>query len=499
MIQVLAPKMPRGWSLVWLWLALATAMTSSVPAQDGRPVPNPDAAKAAADAKPPDEAPPAANGDKPARPPQEIFQDPRSKQALAIFNPLPYPSPSLRVMGNPNDRDTIRNMAAGSIAPNPDLIKRYVEYFAAELSKKDNLNAFINPQPNTPANAVRAIDRAVTDLITPITVAQANNNPGNFLGIYARQLFDSSFIKLLDNNLIARIEAVIVLGMVGSSVPKDLDLYINQINNPDQVMWVKQWAARGLTAATKDGKAVLDATKTTQAVEALTKFLAGDAKTMPWPVQMRALEAMASLRTAVSTTSRGRIDAASVVMPYLIDPEGRPEVRAWAARALGWMTVPTTVRGYNFALLGDAIGRLAADLGDRIVAEYDRNADDFTNRSDEAALLTGFLLFQTFGAIGGEPGVKEAGLPQMTHPDARAQSSYFKELSDRIQAEAKQAVDLLRSGGADQKGQRDKLAERVKELREFLATKPPKDRRLVPPDGPEFPAPPAQVAGAKAP
>ena len=501
MIQVLAPKMPRGWSWVWLPIAMAALMTSSALAQVGGGAPKAAPAKAA-DKPAGDEPPSAITKDfKLRRPPQEIYPDPLSKQAIGVFNPLPYPSPPLKTMGTPNDRATVQTMASGGFAPNAELIRRYIEHYAAELSKRENLNAFISPPPNLTQSTARAIEKAVSDLLNPITIARANVNANStkFLETYTRQLFDSSFVKLLDNNLISRIDAMIVLGMVGSGNSKDLDVYIAQINKPDQVMWVKQWASHGITNATDDGKKTLDATRTIQAVEALTKFLDGDAKAMPWPVQMRALEAIGSLRMAVNNTSRGRIDAASAVMPYLLDPEARPEVRAWAAHALGFMNVPTGVKPYNFPLLADAIGRAAADLGDRVVAEYDQDPAGFAdpNRRDEAAGLTSLLLFQVYGGLAGEPGARESGLLQMNHPNASAISSYLKELSNNVQAEAKQAVELLRSGGGDAlKAQRDKLAASISELRAFLASKPPKDRRLVP-EGPEFA--PRVAAGAPGP
>lgn len=486
MIQVLAPRLPRGWSWVWLPLAMAALMTSNVRAQDN--------AQPKANA----EEPPAEAADAQEPPAFEVYPDELSKKAIQVFNPLTFAGPPLKLVGNPNDRSTVANMASGSVAPDARLLRRYVEYYASELSKRDNLNAFINPDPKISQNTARAIERAVFDLTEPIRIARANNNPGNFLGVYARQLFDSSFVKLLDNNLIARIDAMIVLGMVGSADNRDLDFYVAQINKPDQVMWVKQWAARGLTNAAQGGKKVLEASRTILAVEALSKFLSTDARTMPWPVQMRALEALGSLRTGVSVTPRGRTDAASVAMQYLADPEMKPEVRAWAAWALGMMKVSGGVTPYNFPLLADSIGRLAADLGDRIVAEYDRNADNFFQKSDEAALLTGILLFQVYAALGGEEGVNDSGLLRSDHPDASKAKSYLNNLDEKVKPVAQQAVAFLRSGGMDLKSQRDKLAANVAALKAFLAANPPKDRTLVP-GGPAFPPSAPRVAGAPKP
>jgi hypothetical protein len=505
MIQVLAPRMSRGWSWVWLPLAMAALMTSTSPAQTGGARPNPAADKAKADEKAAPkqaaEAPAAAVAadEKPPTPPIEIYPDPLSKKAIEVFSPLTYVGPPLKLVGADNVLSQVQNMASGATAPDANKLKNYVEYFAAELSKRENLNAFINPTGTVPQSTARAIERAVNALIAPIPIARANNNPNNFLGIYARQLFDSSFVKLLENNLIARMDAMIVLGMVGSVANKDLDVYIGQISKPDQVMWVKQWAARGLTNAIQGAGGVerIDAAKAVQAVEALTKFLANDARTMPWPVQMRALEALGSLRSAVTNSLRGRTDAASVAMQYLVDTEIRPEVRSWAAWALGMMKYPPNENPINFPLLGDAIGRLAADLGDRIVAEYDEHAEHFARNSDEAALLTGFLLFQDYAALAGDERVKESGLIRSPHPSAAAAKSYLTGLDEKVKSVAKHAVELLRAGGVNQKAERDKLATQVADLKAYLDSKPPKDRTLIP-NGPAFPAPVPQVAGARA-
>lgn len=485
MIQVLAPRVPRGWSRVWLPVAIATLVTASAWAQaPGGSDPKAEPAKQAKGEPKPDAKP--AGGEaaevanlKPTAVVQELYPDPQSKQAVQIFNPLPYPNPPLKMVGTPNDRQTVLSMAAGNLGVNPDLLRRYIDFYAAELTKKDNLNLFLNRPDNANPTNAKAIERAVDDLVQPLLISRANNQP-NFTTAYTRQLFESSLPKLLDNNLISRLDAMIVLATAASRVPKDLDLYITQIGNANQVMWVRQWAAHAITLATNDGRFTLEASKRDQALEALAKFLGGDAKAMPWLVQFRALEAVGSLRVAINVTSRSRVDAASVVMPYLTDTAMRPEVRAYAARALGWMAVPDNVRGYNFALIGDAIGQLAADLGDRIVAEYNSSGAPFSGRFEQAKLYTSLLIFQVNLAINGDPTVKDSGLAQMTHPEARAQSAYFRGLSEKIQAEIVTAYELVRAPGVNiEQTLRDKLVGQVKDLRAFLASKPPKDRNLV--------------------
>src|SRR5262249_54573081 len=50
----------------------------------------------------------------------------------------------------------------------------------------------------------------------------------------------------------------------------------------------------------------------------------------------------------------------------LSDPEKKYEVRSEAARALGVMAIPASVRKYNYPLIAHSVGMLAADLGTQI-------------------------------------------------------------------------------------------------------------------------------------
>ncbi len=51
--------------------------------------------------------------------------------------------------------------------------------------------------------------------------------------------------QLLKNQLFARLEAIIVLAETGSS--EAIDVYINALKDPEQTVWVKLWAAKGIT------------------------------------------------------------------------------------------------------------------------------------------------------------------------------------------------------------------------------------------------------------
>jgi hypothetical protein len=499
MIQSLAPRMPRGFS--WAWIAIvAIAWTpSSLPAQtppapsgdakprpeDDKPVPKDD--KPATKDEPDDEAPVA-----------EVFLDPNAKRTLAIFSPLVYKGPAIKVGNPPDDRSKVQRMASKEVNLDVDFLKRYVEFFAVELSRRDYLNALLNPPPGQKVNAPesRGLEQAVDALTKPIIDARAQQ-PMNrdFLNVYTRILFESPLPKLLENNYLTRIDAMIVLGMVGGTTSPALDLYISQLKKPDQVIWVKLWAARGLSNAAQNGAVDLDASKANQGAEALLVFLDSDPK-LPWPAQLRALEALGSLRVATANLPKGKIDVASVAMRYLVDSGARPEVRAWAAWALGMLKIPSGLSPFNFALIGHEIGELTADIGDQIVKDFDNDPANFDREKDLAQHLTGLLLFQVYPALIGQEGVRDSGLLHMPHPNAGTARPFLAKIDDKVKAVTRECYELLRAGGAGNKAKRNDLDGKLADLKGFLVQSLPKDRHLVP-GGPEFnPAAAEQVAGA---
>ena len=87
---------------------------------------------------------------------------------------------------------------------------------------------------------------------------------------------------------------------------------------------------------------------------------------LPWPLQLRALEALAYLRHGYLPTQTQKVHMASSAMRYLADPGAKLEVRAEAARALGQMQIGSAVSKYNFPLVAYAAGQLATDLGSEI-------------------------------------------------------------------------------------------------------------------------------------
>src|SRR5262249_13778028 len=71
---------------------------------------------------------------------------------------------------------------------------------------------------------------------------------------------------------------------------------------------------------------------------------------LPWPIQLRGLEAMGWLRQGALPTDPSRAHMANSAMGFLADTEAKLEVRSEAARALGLMQVNAVPR-YNFRLV----------------------------------------------------------------------------------------------------------------------------------------------------
>ncbi len=477
MIQAFAPRLPRGCS--WVMLVIL-GLSCLEPTAWGQSDPQP-APVAAPVAKPDDEARTAKK--------LQRFMDPNAKKTLSIFDPLFYRGKEFKTEGAGNDRSKMLNIASGAENEDPAFIREYVNYFTAQLSSRDNINALLglpaNLSPTAPA--ARGMERAVDALTRPLIDARANRKT-TFLANYSKALFDSALPKLMTNNYFSRINAAIVLGMAGGKTPPALDFYANQLKTADQVIWVKMWAARGYTNASENGRRPIEFGKAINGAEALVEFLNSDPK-LPYFVQFRALEALGALRVGVVRNASTNLDAASVIAGYLADPSAHPETRAYAAWALGMVKVPPQVTPYNLSLAGNEIGELAADLGQLIVAEYDAHAERFAQEQDDANSLTALLLFQVVPAVIGEEGMPDSGLLKANHPDAAAAKPFLTKLDDKVRGLTREAYELLRIDTANQKNKRNSLEARVTELRAFLNTNQPTDRHLVP-NGPLFAAGP---------
>ncbi len=336
----------------------------------------------------------------------EVFEDPRAK---ALLNPKAFKEfPDTKPKLTQTDFSAVRNMAANVVGVNRDLLSRFIDQMAADLSKHDYIKAVVDPDPKMPpgAPAVRGIEVASQKLIELINIAQDKKNAG-FLAQFEPLLF-TKLTPLLEGHLLSRVQAAIVLA--SAATPGQVDLFVKQIGDPKQVVWVKHWSATGLTNATAKGQVTLAVDKATGAAAALLGFLEKEPGT-PWPVKLRVLQALGSLRLSSTTAPASKPDVAGYAFNVLTDPGAKPDLRAWAAWCLGMLTVPGG-QPYNYKLAAYQVGRLAVDIGDRIVADYDQRAAKFakSGQSDYARHLTGLLLYQVYPAVAGEDDVANSGL-----------------------------------------------------------------------------------------
>lgn len=533
MIQALAPGLQRGCSWAWLLPTLALLVPAAASAQDEKAktkdaaASKPDAkkeaskkasapagkadaapgatdaakkgatpAKGAAPAAPAADAEPALEPDAPRTGTVEVFKDPKAVAALEVFKTVP----GLRRL-NSGDVSQVKAMAANQANVDRDVIQRYVDGQALELTDRANINGLINPPKDLKptAKAARGIRDASEALIDPIATARLAKNDA-FLRAY-NQCLVATMPKLLDLNLVTRVEAMIVLGQAAdvTTVP----IFINQLKSTDQTVWVKLWAMRGLSNMVEGGlrtDSVLGATRAIEAAKTVVDFVQTE-KELPWPVKMRAMETIGAMRQAAVPANLGKADMANAAVAALHDADASPEVRAWAAWALGMVRVNPAINRYNFVLVGHEISRLVADLGERVGRVHPMNPV-------QAERWAGLLAGPVFQSFNGVEGARESGLMHVPggHPNYGPSQSVLKQQSDLSTAVVRAAVELVRGTPGQAKERRQTLAEKVAALKSFLQNTPPKDFHLVP-DGPEFgPAKnnmaaekeeTAQVAGAR--
>ena len=425
-----------------------------------------------ADDQPPAEPPPDPSQTQKVSP-VEVFKDPSAEELLDVkkYNPIR----SVRMM--PGDVEAVKITAGNpNAAVDTTVIRRMVDGMVAQLTDTKNIQALIDPPPNMPAGSptMRAIEEATRNLLEPIYMARAAQST-RFLTEYNRILL-RSLQPLLKHHLVPRVQAMIVLGSSGN--PEALKLFLDEIRNPRQTLWVKLWAIRGITNIKQNPSARLSAAQEIEAARVVAAQLDEKTKDMPWPLQLRALEALSSLRQGYIPSAPKNAEMAVAAMRILADPKARTEVRAEAARALGMMQITTAVPGYNFPLVAYAAAQLAARVGDQIVASYSADKGTPLNAT-KAEYLTALLVGPVYQAFEGQAGARESGL---LHGHATAARSEIQKVADQIKPVAKAALELIRAPKGQLKARRADLAARVEALKDFLAKNVPANRHLVPDD-----------------
>ena len=391
----------------------------------------------------------------------EIFRDPRAEEAMEKLKKVGKDCPD-RVASN------VKSMAGGGSSVDRDAIKQLVQGMVFRLTDKANIDAVVAPPPNkTPS---RAVSVAVENLIDPLISAKALKNTG-FLNVYNQELLES-LPPLLNNHLITRIQAAIVLAQIGT--PQVVPIFVKELKDPKQTIWVKLEATRGISQVVDGGRNAdaLSATEAANTAKVIVDYLVAEAEQdLPWPVEFRAIEALGALRQAALPASPQKAEIAAVLMKYLADGDERPEVRAQAAAALGMLRVSSATSKYNFPLVAYYDGLLSAAIGERVNAIFPDNIP-------QSEYLTGLLVAPLYQCFSGLENSRESGL--LKTPTAASSIGYLKQVSDLQSAVAKATVELIRAPTGLRKDLKPELGNRVSALKTFLAKNPPKDFHLVP-------------------
>jgi len=449
----------------------------------------------------------------------EIFRDPKvEKLKLLDINKFPH------YVKQPVQRTDLLelNAMAGGANANIDkgLIDRVVDAMVSKLTDHANIQSLIDPPQGQSASApaARAIHEATTALLEPIFLARSAKNQ-SFLAMYNRVLLQK-LTPLLKNHLIPRIQAMIVLGESGSL--DMLGTYESQIKDPNQTIWVKLWALEGIVNITEGGGRLTSSAQI-EAAKIVADLLEKE-DDVPWPAQLRALEALSTLRQGFVPNRSRYADMANAAMHLLTDADSKLEVRAEAAKALGLMQIGAAVPKYNYDLVAQTTGLLAADLGAEIGTVWPnspvRSAASSPSAKAAAAkktakapapsttpkpavatnpakakYLTALLVGPVYQAFDGVTGLRESGL---LHAGGGHSPAYTENVFALVKAVAKASVDLIYSGARQYDDRKKYLAAQVAALRDFLGKNAPADRHLVP-DGVAYPLPEAQADRLPAP
>lgn len=261
MLKAISPRRPRGLSWVVLaivGLAVVAMATRRSSAQDAPPKGSSAGSSGSAkgdekrkdDAETPEVAKKADVHAKESPESQDRYEDPRAEAALK--NNFPEMTGSAASL-SAADRAAIEAMAEGKGNVDLGAIDRYVRAYTAELTKRTNIKALEDIGAGN-ANAVKAMDLASSALIKPL-VPEVTGRNTNFRNRYVGKLIEV-FSKLWKANYFTRTFAMTVLSRSGD--PQAMRVFSDQLNDPDQVLIVKQLAAVGILFSTQEGRKSVD-------------------------------------------------------------------------------------------------------------------------------------------------------------------------------------------------------------------------------------------------
>ena len=237
-------------------------------------------------------------------------------------------------------------------AVDPAVIDRVVKCLTAKLTDKACIQALIE-MPEEEAHArgwgsgqqgrpeegagrparrpslAKEIPDATAKLLEPIFRARDAGNLA-FLTVYQRSPQGVS-AATLDQPPDPRVQAMIVLGESGNT--ENIDIFEREISNSKQTLWVKLWAIEGIKKIKEFGQR-MSADAEAKAAKVISDFLDNPkVRPLPWPIQLRGLDALTHLRQGFLPNQPNKAHMANTAMRFLADPQAKLEVRAEAARA----------------------------------------------------------------------------------------------------------------------------------------------------------------------
>jgi hypothetical protein len=438
-------------------------------------------------AEPAKDAPAAAEGAVPEALPSvstepTLWAEPRRRELLRNeFKE--YAGPSLSEPERAALFNSVLQMARGG-ALDRAAIKRHVDTNAVELTKRSNIAAMMGTEGA--GRNTRALDEAANRLIQPLLEAPTAANTA-FRGVYVANLLAAA-PTLLQGHLLTRTLFMVVLSRAGS--PEVIPELIKQLSDPSQTHSVKLLAAVGLTAAGQRGRRLLDPNaQSIPAARAIASFLQEE-KDLPWPVQVRALEALGSMRQSTANPLGARPEIAAVAFELLADPEVDPIARVWAGWAISRMDFPQQAGEPNIELVAYELGEAAAAVGEKVVEVP--FAKETPARNLKLVARWSEPLLRILDAFVGDPEVSRSGLNRQA-----ARAIALRGIEQRIRALASACLAYSQSVGGQVEAARADVVAALDELKRYLAQNPPKEAQFFP-GGPEVALPdPAPGAAAK--
>ena len=384
------------------------------------------------------------------------------------------------------ERTALVEMARGQGAFDAALIRKYVNSYAAELTKHVNIAAMLGT--DSTARNQKAMDEAAGRLLQPLLEPATAAN-ATFRREYANALLAQA-PALLQGHMLTRTFYMVVLSRAGS---EDLvPLLIEQVRDPEQTYMVKLLAAVGLTNISQNGRKPPEASsRAIPAAKAIADFLRVAPPDAPWPVVCRNLEALGSLRQSAGNPLSGQADIADVAFELLSRRDVDPQVRIWAGWALSRLQYPATVRDLNLDTVAYLLSETAVYLSEQATQIPLKGGNLARNQRLVARVAESLL--RILESFTGTSEIRGSGLTPLSR-----ESAYVRALEQRVRAVASNCLDLSQAVGTQAEPTRNALAESALQLRTYLQQNPPKGH-LFYAGGPEMAIFDAEAGTEKAP